>query len=437
MAKPEEDEMPDFGENEFSEEVRELQILSERLSDQRMQISEENTAMQKRLEELRLQHENEKKMTQKLRFVQAASSLRVSNLQSHLDSSQSELVHRQFFLTGWVSRAKGRRSAAEILGPSIRQDTITKLKYLFQRQHEYPLHIVNVSHEYPFRSQCQRKQLSPKTLIELTNKCDVTKVHQLLRRNPLWTKDRTNRYTSVRVGFEGCIGNEERRKLQPLLMIVDCIKYSFYEEADPRNSNRKRSWAQAVTEFDRHFRLDMNELSIRRKQANIVEVMVKLDTQNVSPEVDCYISEQWIGVVKKFWDEAARYQFRNPYRSPEVLSYPHQDVQPPKKEAQVQPELELLATQMALTKQHNQQDWCKLERLSQTDAYGQQVVGRFRHPKYLYPIHIVPLADMDKKYRETEVRTNERSRKRRCAPVIHEHPKKPDNKRNQAKQPKS
>ena len=110
-----------------------------------------------------------------------------------------------------------------------------------------------------------------------------------------------------------------------------------------------------------------------------------------------------------------------------------EDVQPPKKEAQVQPELELLATQMALTKQHNQQDWCKLELLFQTDAHGQRVVGKFRHRKYLYPIHIIPLADMDKKYRETEVRTNERSRKRRGAPVIHEHPKKPDNKRNHAK----
>ena len=168
----------------------------------------------------------------------------------------------------------------------------------------------------------------------------------------------------------------------------------------------------------------MSELSIRHKRTNTLEVQVKMDTRNVSSVVDCYISNRWIHEVQKFWQKAARHNLAIPYRSLNVVSFPQPDMLPPKKEAQVQPELKLLATQMALTKQSNAQDLCTLESPSKPDAWGQQVVGSYRNPRYSHDIQIVALGDMEKKYPHNGVRSVRRSMKRAGAPIQHVHRKR-------------
>ena len=202
------------------------------------------------------------------------------------------------------------------------------------------------------------------------------------------------------------------------------MKYWYYENPDVRRSRRKRTWTQAIDEFERNFRINVHDLSIRRKKSDAVEALVKMNTEDVSPVVDCYISDQWIDEIKKFWDDAARYHLGRPYPSMDVISFPHPDILPPTKEAQVQPELKSLATQQALTMTSNKQDLCTLERVTNTDSHGQRIAGKFCHPKYVYKIHIVHLADMKKKYRGVELRKADKSGKRSGASIYDERTKR-------------
>ena len=68
-----------------------------------------------------------------------------------------------------------------------------------------------------------------------------------------------------------------------------------------------------------------------------------------------------------------------------------------KKEAKVQPQLTLLATHMALTKQSSIQNWCIMEAPLQLGVCGRRLVSKYCHPKYLYDIQIVQLADVEQK----------------------------------------
>ena len=351
--------------------------------------------------------------------MQAATSLRASHVQSSLDSSQEERTDRQFFLTGFMSAKRKRASSWEILGKYIREATIEELKIEFRKKYGRALSFVSVSHEYPSSSQCQQKHLSPKTLVELTNRWDVELVGRLLHQKALWTKDTRHVYQSQKVEFEGCISRGERRRRKPLLLIADTIKHYYYERSNALKGARKRLWWQVNDEFRKNFWINMSELSIRHRKTNTLEVQVKSDTHNISSVVDCYISNRWMPEVQKFWQKAAQFHFANPYRSSNVVSFPQADMLPPTQEARVQPELKLLATQMALTKQSNEQGLCTLEAPSQPDAWGQQVVGRYRNPRYSRDIQIVPLSDMQKKYDQNEVLADRRSRKRAGAPLQH------------------
>ena len=378
-----------------------------------------------------MQLDSDKKTLTRLRYLQAFTGLHANSLQRNVDSSQSEKVDRTFFLAGWMSEEKHRRSVFRLLGPAARDETIFELQRKFVRHYGHSLRIVSVSHEYPTQSPYQRKRLAPKTLIELTNKADVGRVQRLLNREPLWTKDYENVYHSQKVRFERCISKEERRKRLPLLIIAESMKYWYYENPDVRRSRRKRTWTQAIDEFERNFHINVHDLSIRRKKPDALEAQVKMNTEDVSPVVDCYISAGWIDHITKFWDDAARYHLGTPYPSLDVISFPHQDILPPTKEAQVQPELKSLSTQQALTKKSNKQDLCTLERLTQTDSHGQRIVGKFCHPKYVYQIYILYLADLRKKYHGVEMRTADQSGKRSRASIDDERTNRRSKKRGQ------
>ena len=269
--------------------------------------------------------------------MQAFTGLHVNSLHRNVDSSQSERVERQFWLAGWMSEEKHRRSVFGLLGPTARDETIVELQRKFDRHYGHSLRIVSVSHEYPTRSPYQRKQLAPKTLIELTSKADVGRVQELLNQKPLWTIDYKNVYHSQRVRFVRCISKEEHRKRLPLLLIADSMKYFYYENPDVRRRRRERKWTQAIDEFEKNFHMNTHDLSIRCKKSDAVVALVKMNTEDVSPVVDCYISDQWIDKIKKFWDDAARYHLGRPYPSMDVISFPHPDILPPTKEAQVNP----------------------------------------------------------------------------------------------------
>ena len=358
-------------------------------------------------------------MCKSLQLVQAVTGFHCGHVQGILDSSQEERTDRQFFLTGFVSTKRKRGSSREILAKYIRDATIEELKFRFQKRHGYALSFVHISHEYPSSSQCQKKHLSPKTMVELTSHWDVTLVEELLRQRALWTKDTRNVYQSQRVGFEGCIGRCERRRQKPLLLIADAIKHYYYERSNALKDGRKRSWWQVNDEFAKNFKIDMRELSIRYRRKNTLEVQVKTDPHGLPSVVDCYISNRWMPHVRKYWYKAASYHFAMPYRSPNVVSFPQADILPPKQEARVPPELKLLATQMALTKQSNEQGVCTLEAPSQSDAWGQQLMGKYRNPRYSHDLQIVPLDDMQKKYNQNENLGDRRSLKRVGTPLYH------------------
>ena len=72
-----------------------------------------------------------------------------------------------------------------------------------------------------------------------------------------------------------------------------------------------------------------------------------------------------------------------------------------------------------VTKQSNEQGLCTLEAPSQQDAWGQQVMGKYRNPRYSHDIQIVPLDDMQKKYNQNEDLADRRSIKRVGAPLYH------------------